>query len=47
MSEKIPEYVPKNRCKTEGCTNRKVIELYCLSCYYLINKPLAKKEGKK
>lgn len=44
MSEQIPEYIPKNRCKTEACPNRKVVNLYCLSCYYSINKPLPKKE---
>lgn len=44
MSEEIPEYVPKNRCKTENCTNRKALESYCFTCYYLINKPLPKKK---
>jgi hypothetical protein len=41
---KTLEYVPKNRCNTESCTNRKVVDLYCLSCYYSINKPLPKKK---
>lgn len=43
MSEETPEYVPKNRCKTENCTNRRVIDGSCLTCYYVINKPIPKK----
>lgn len=44
--EKPPEYIPKNRCKTENCQNRKIFNGYCLSCYYMANKPLKKKKKK-
>jgi hypothetical protein len=33
------EYIAKNRCKTENCQNRKVVQGSCLSCYYSQNKP--------
>lgn len=44
----IEEYIPKKRCKTEGCKNRKAVDkVYCLSCFYTLNKKGKKNKDNK